>query len=172
MDLSKNVFKTNENWNENLLQETTLNVVSFLSKNNFKTVKLKLLVPFKRKKRLINGTDQETKQSIDESNACMRFMEFQNETTSPLIFEMLIKTVMNNQNVFRSIPNFEFSASKRITIYEDDWVNSISSMFTNLKDEVKTEKEDKVHVIYIIDSSLFKGIPYQDGIDFVNYIAF
>lgn len=170
MELSKTVFRSSESWNKKLLEESLLNVALYLMKKNFKSIKLRVLVPYRKKKRFYSSTE-EIIQAEKESTNLGYAANFYSAEVTELVVQMLNKVIKNNADKFKVVPSYRQLVTAMYPIYDEDTVGSITKMFASIEEDIDAGKEEDAHVIYIIDSSLVKGIPYESGIPFVNYVV-
>lgn len=170
MELLKTVFKSSESWNEKLLEESLLNVALYLMKKNFTSIKLRVLVPYRKKSKRNKSytfTQEEEKQMQDETIKFHYAADFYSAEVTNLVVQMLGKVTKNSSHKFR----YSELTTVVYPIYDEDLVGSITEMLGKIKTDIDEGKEDNAHVIYIIDSSLVKGIPYESEIPFVNYVV-
>jgi hypothetical protein len=182
MSALQNVLKSKENWNEKLLEETILNVVSYLKQKDFKNVELKLLIPqqkdsSQRASLTLLNSDGEIDQALlknltKNSNAYQECVDAESAKILPLMVQLLKKTIQIHQSEFKSIPFINRYSVEIKQIYRNDWVNAINNMFYSINTEIEDRANTKIHIVYLIDSSLFKDIPFVNHIPFVNYIVF
>jgi hypothetical protein len=177
MGVSQNVLKSSEDWDEKLLEETILNVVSFLTRMNFKNLELRLLVPYRTSNlRLLDNKgliDQEfLKNLTKDSNFYQEYIDKEAGKIVPLMAQIIRKTIELRKEEFSVVPVFNLYATEKRNVYLNDWVKSVTNMFISMNDEIEDKEKKKTHVIYIIDSSLFKDIPYEKNVPFQNYVVY
>lgn len=175
----KNVLRCSKDWDDQLIQEGLTNVVSYLKKKDFKSVELRLLVPYYTENLRLLGRgeiDPFVLKKFTEEH--QRFYD-DVEVKAPEVilgFVKLFKGLMENDvssiGSLKQPVSFNAFVTEERKIYLDDWAGSVNVMFRDMKTEIFNKSERKVHVVYLLDSSLFKGINVSNNISFFNYVMF
>lgn len=183
MNVLESVLKSSKDWNDKLLEESILNVLSHLAKEDFKAVELRLLVPYFTENlriALTQGTGTATELSrklTRDHEAFYRNVELESPKILMAVYSLLKAAISDNETLkekFKDGPVFSMFTTEERKIYRNDWIRSIRAMFDGIKETIedRAESSNKTHVIYIIDSSLMQHIDFSSEIPFANYILF
>jgi hypothetical protein len=161
MDLLQDVIKPKESWNAILLEMGMSNVIAHLKEKKYSLIEFRLLAPYFVPSKAVSQT------LTSEYKTFLEKVSDKSEELTTLVYRSLVPRV-SDPSLFR---RFSTSSTK---IYTDTYDVSVSKWLTELVDEIEYHENlpKPEYIIYLIDSTYLRNIPYEEILPFKNYISF